>query len=81
VATTKQKVRTVGVTADPKRPFSERNGKLMIPAEAADYMGVSERQVWRLIGRKELPRVKVGKLVRIHIDDLDAYINSQREVG
>ena len=81
MAATRQKARPVGVTADPKRPFSERNGKLMIPAEAADYLGVSERQVWRLIGRKDLPRVKVGKLVRVHIDDLDAYIDARRKVG
>ena len=82
MAATKQKAtRATRVTADPKRPFSERNGKLMIPAEAADYLGVTERQVRRLIGRHDLPRVKVGGLVRVHIEDLDAYIDAQRQVG
>jgi excisionase family DNA binding protein len=69
------------VTADPKRPFGERVGKLVTPAEAADYLGVTERQVWRLLGRRELPKVKVGGLVRIHIDDLEIYVDVRRQVG
>lgn len=78
---TKQKQQRPPVTADPKRPFSERKGKLMIPAEAAEYLGVTERQVRRLLDRRDIPKIKVGGLVRIHIDDLDLYIASQRQAG
>jgi excisionase family DNA binding protein len=66
------------VSADPKRPFSERDGVLLTRAEAADYLGVTERQIWRLLNRRDIPKIKVGGLVRIHLADLEAYIESRR---
>ena len=69
------------MTADPARPYAERQGKLVTPAEAGDYLGVTERQVWRLLGRGDLPKIKVGGLVRVHVDDLEIYIDAQRKVG
>ncbi len=59
-------------------PFNERGGKLMTVAEAAAFLGVIPRQIRRMLDRNELTRIKVGKLVRVHIDDLNAYIAQQR---
>ena len=67
-----------GVSADPKRPFSERVGKLLTRAEAADYLGVTERHIVRLLAQRAIPKVKVNSLVRIDVADLDAYIDRQR---
>jgi excisionase family DNA binding protein len=50
----------------------------MTVAECGDYLGITERQVRRLLSRRDLSKVKVGKLVRVHIEDADAYIDSQR---
>ena len=76
MASTKQ--RDGRASADPKRPFNERHGVLMTPAELADYLGITERQARRKIAEGEIARVKVGKLVRVHIADADAYIAAQR---
>jgi excisionase family DNA binding protein len=53
----------------------------MIPAEVADYLGVTERQAWRLIRRGDIPKIRVGGLVRVHVDDLELYIEARRQVG
>ena len=62
----------------PRRPFTRDRGVLLTPAEAADYLACTERQVRRLVYERRLPPTHVGKLLRVHIDDLDAYIASRR---
>lgn len=49
---------------------------LLIPAEAAEYIGVHERTlaVWRCVGRYALPFVKVGRLVKYRKSALDAFL-------
>jgi excisionase family DNA binding protein len=68
----------LGVTADPKKPYSERNGKLVTSVEAADYLAVTERQVIRLTYEGKLTPTYVGKLRRYSIADLDAFIETNR---
>jgi len=48
---------------------------LLIPVEAAKYLGVSTEtlNVWRCVGRYNLPYVKVGSRVRYRKSDLDAW--------
>ncbi|WP_050897244.1 helix-turn-helix domain-containing protein [Patulibacter medicamentivorans] len=46
--------------------------------EAAAYLGVTERWMRRAVVERRLPFVKVGRLVRFDVVDLDAYIASQR---
>jgi excisionase family DNA binding protein len=67
-----------GSSTKPEKPFAARNGKLMTAEEAADYLGVKKRMVDRLVDRNELRATKIGKLVRIHVDDLEAYIATMR---
>lgn len=45
---------------------------------AADYLGVSEDFVLRLIAKGELPKIKLGRCRRISLADLDNYIARQR---
>ena len=45
----------------------------------AERLATSERHVRELIYRKELPYFKVGRLVRIDSDELDAWLTSQRQ--
>lgn len=67
-----------GSTAQPKRTREERNGVLLTLQEVADELAVNERMVWRLIHNHSLQATHVGKLVRVHREDLDAYIADQR---
>jgi excisionase family DNA binding protein len=69
-------------SANPKRPYTNDRGPLLTPDEAADYLGCTERQIRRLVSeRRELPAVYVGKLLRLHKDDLDAYIVGRRRTA
>lgn len=44
----------------------------------AERLATSKRHVRELIYRKELPYFKVGALVRIDSDDLDAWLQANR---
>ena len=52
------------------------NDRLLPPGEAADYLGVVENtlSVWRSTGRYNLPYIKVGRLVRYRLSDLQAFL-------
>jgi excisionase family DNA binding protein len=73
--------KTKEVRAPKLRPFSERNGKGMTIQEVADELGVTEKMVRRLLASGQLKKMKVGRLVRIHVDDLSAYIAKARNEG
>lgn len=62
----------------PKRPANERNGKLLTPGEAGDYLACTESQIRKLTYRGELRGVYVGGLLRIEIAELEAYIERNR---
>ena len=54
-------------------------GNLLDESEAGNYLKVGNRalQAWRLRG--EGPKfIKVGRLVRYSVDDLDRYVESRR---
>jgi excisionase family DNA binding protein len=52
------------------------NSVLLTRREAAAYLGVAEQTlaVWKCTGRRSLPFVKIGRLVRYRKADLDAFI-------
>ena len=52
--------------------------RLLKPPEAAVFLAVSERTVKRLTSRGELPHVRVGSSMRFVMEDLLAYVASQR---
>ena len=51
---------------------------LLSYADAATYLGTSERHVRELWARREIAAVKVGRLVRFRRSDLDEYIGRHR---
>jgi len=53
------------------------------PEQAARYLGVKLETlaVWRCTKRYYLPYIKVGRLVKYRIDDLDAFIERNFSKG
>lgn len=56
------------------------NKKLLNVEEAAKYLDVKPGtlRVWKSTGRYFLPCVKVGRLVKYHVTDLDAFLEQRR---
>jgi len=56
---------------------------LYTPQQAAEAMAVSPRKLWAMTFEDEpgLPFVRFGRLVRYPIDDLQRWIESQRNGG
>jgi excisionase family DNA binding protein len=52
--------------------------RLLLIDDVANGLGVSTRTVRRLIARRELVACRLGRSVRVHPDDLAAYINRRR---
>ncbi len=44
----------------------------------ADRLGVGERFVRRLVEERRIPFLKIGRLVRFEVGDVEAWIASQR---
>lgn len=51
-------------------------GGLLDEGDAASYLHTSQRHIRRLVERRELRHVKVGRFVRFRLADLDAFIAS-----
>lgn len=60
---------------------NERLGssRLLTPGEAATYLNVTERWVHRAVAERRIDFIKVGKLLRFDLTDLDAFIAEQRK--
>lgn len=46
--------------------------------EAAEYLGVVLRTIYRLIDRGQIPAYKVGRVIRVKKADLDAFLEEHR---
>ncbi len=51
--------------------------------EAADYLGITAAtlRAWHRLGKINLPKVRMGRLVKYLKADLDAFIQSKRETS
>jgi excisionase family DNA binding protein len=52
--------------------------RLVAIRSAAEYLGVSQATIERLVNRGELPIVKVAGSTRYDLEDLDDYIETNR---
>lgn len=52
-------------------------GRLLTTAEAAERLNVTPRMARKLVETRELASVKIGRLVRISPDAINAYIAAQ----
>lgn len=49
--------------------------------EAAHYLGISPRNLREKIKLGEISTIRIGRLVKIHKNDLDAYIESLKKMA
>ena len=54
------------------------NEKLLTIDEAAERLNVKVSRIRTLLFQEDLPRIKIGRLVRIAESDLEDYIAKQR---
>ena len=57
---------------------SETLPRLLTVEEAAQFLGVSRNNLYIAARRGEVPSFKVGALVRFDLDDLRAWLQSNR---
>ena len=50
--------------------------KLVDVGTAADYLGTSETALRRMVHRRQVPHLKIGRRVRFSLTDLDAWIQA-----
>jgi excisionase family DNA binding protein len=48
--------------------------------EAAHYLGLTPRTLYRLIDDGALPAYRIGRVIRVRVADLDDYIEASRIV-
>lgn len=65
---------------NPKNKPTPLPDKLLTETEVSKILGCSVRTVRRRIAASELAVIRDGRLVRIHPDDLNSYIQSHRIV-
>ena len=51
---------------------------LLTPKQAAEALSISPRKLWSMTANGEIAHLKIGRLTRYSIDDLKAFIDSQR---
>ncbi len=66
-----------------KRDERARSGigdlpRLLTIAEVAEYLGVTERHIRRLVAERRIPFVKWGHLLRFDPVEIDAWIDAAR---
>ena len=59
-----------------KREISQP--RLIRSKTAADYLGISERKLWQLTKDSRVPAVRIDRVVRYDIGDLDAFISAAK---
>ena len=55
------------------------SSELLRPREAADWLKISERTLWSLTQRGELPAVRIGRSVRYELADLIQFVAVRKD--
>lgn len=51
--------------------------RLLKPSDAAEILQVSKAHAYVLMKRGEIPSVRIGKIVRVRLEDLERYIKEK----
>ena len=64
-----------------KNNATENTALLLTPRQAAKALAISPRKLWGMTASREIPHVRVGRCVRYPLDDLQRWIDAQKEGG
>ncbi len=53
--------------------------QLLTPLQAADALAISPRKLWQMTKDGEIASIKIGRLVRYDIRDLQRWIESRKQ--
>ena len=54
---------------------------LLTPLQAAEALAISQRKLWGMTASREIPHVRIGRCVRYPVDDLQRWIDQQKQGG
>lgn len=55
---------------------------LLSPDQAAGFLNISKRTLFRLVAQQELGRpLKIGRASRFHLEDLEDYVQGLRQAS
>ncbi len=54
---------------------------LLTPQQAAEALAISPRKLWGMTASGEIPHIRLGRCVRYPVDDLQRWIDEQKEGG
>jgi excisionase family DNA binding protein len=68
------------IGASAGQPYDEHRGKRLLDlGQAARYLGTTERHIRRLWQERRIAAVKIGRRVRFDQQDLDAFVEANRQ--
>lgn len=56
------------------------NQKLLTPQEVCELLGIKMSKFRSVIFRKEIPIIKIGRLVRVSQHDLEQWVNQNKTI-
>lgn len=59
--------------------ITSNDNRLLRPREAAEWLKISERTLWTLNQRGELPAVRIGRNVRYDLADLIEFVDARKD--
>ena len=54
---------------------------LLTPKQVAEALAISPRKLWGMTASGEIPHIRIGRCVRYPADDLQRWIDDQKEGG
>jgi prophage regulatory protein len=51
--------------------------KLLKPSEVAQVLGIGRSLSYELIAQGQIPSVRIGRCIRVHLDSLDQWIKNR----
>ncbi len=54
---------------------------LLTTQQAAKALAISPRKLWSMTASHEIPHIRLGRCVRYPVDDLQQWIDDQKEGG
>lgn len=63
-------------------PIRAKSGQLLLTAQqAAEALAISPRKLWSMTASGEIPHIRIGRLVRYPVADLERWIDENKRGG